>query len=423
VVSNEALHSRAKPWTAEELEAIRSEFPLLASSRRPVVYLDNAATSQRPQVVLGAMDAYYREANANVHRGVYGLAVDATRRYENARRAVAEFLRVDDPDEVVFVRGVTEAVNLVAQSFVRPQVGPGDEILITLLEHHSNFVPWQLVAEQTGATLRVAGVTDDGELDLEDFRSKLGERTRFVSITACSNAIGTVPPLETILSWTKAAGVPVLVDGAQASAHGKVHPAELGADFYALSGHKIYGPTGIGALWGASRRLKEMPPWQGGGDMIREVRIDGVDFAEPPQRFEAGTPNIAGAIGLGAAVQFLERLDRDAVLAHEEGLLEALVEGLDARERVRIVGRPARRASVVSFVIEGAHSQDVATLLDEEGICLRVGHHCAQPLLHRLGHRATLRASVAAFNDETEIGRLLEGIDKAMRILGAGNEE
>lgn len=409
--------SKLRDWSAEESAQLRAQFPLLAQSKRPLAYFDSASTSQRPLAVLDAMDAFHRQANANVHRGVYSIAVDATERFEGARRDMAAFLGATTPDEVVFVRGVTEAVNLVAQSFVRPRVGPGDEILVSILEHHSNFVPWQMVAQQTGATLVVADVTDDGDLDLVDFEAKLGERTRFVSISGCSNAIGTVLPLDRVIPMAKAQGATVMVDGAQTAGHGLLSVASLGADFYAVSGHKMYGPTGIGALWGRGELLAEMPPYQGGGDMIREVRLDGVDFAAPPARFEAGTPNIAGAIGLGAAARFLSELGRERVVAHETLLLEQIVEGLDQRPGVRVLGCPTERASVVSFVIDQVHPQDAATLLDNDGICVRVGHHCAQPLLTRLGEVATLRASVAAFNDQADVDRLFIGIDKVQRIF------
>ncbi len=406
-------------WTGARLEEVRSQFPLLSASESDgrLVYFDSASTSQRPRCVLDAMEDYYTRANANVHRGLYGLAVDATRLYEGARKKIASLLRAPRVEEVVFVRGVTEAVNLVAQSYLRPRVGPGDEILITLLEHHSNFVPWQIVAEQTGATLRVAAITDQGDLDLEDFRSKLSSRTRLVSVTATSNAIGTVVPLAEVIEDAHAAGATVFVDGAQSAAHGDLDPVGLGADFYAISGHKMYGPTGIGVVWGRFDLLSEMPPYQGGGDMIREVRLDGVDFAAPPQLFEAGTPNIAGAVGLGRAVEFLEELGPQALVAHEKALLEVLVRDLESFEGVRIVGSPTHRASVLSFVMEGVHAQDVATLLDHEGICIRVGHHCAQPLLHRLGETATLRVSVAAFNGSDDVDRLLQGLERVQRIF------
>jgi cysteine desulfurase / selenocysteine lyase len=417
--STSAGMHRIPTWKAGEIATVRAQFSILAPGEdgTSLAYFDSASTSQRPSCVLEAMDEFYNSANANVHRGLYGLAVAATERYERARRDLAEFLGVNDPQELVFVRGVTEAVNLIAQSFVRPRVGPDDEILVTLLEHHSNFVPWQMVAEQTGATLRIAGVTEAGDLDLEDFRSKLSSRTRFVSVTAVSNAIGTVTPLNEIIGMAHKQGAKVFVDGAQAAAHVPVDVTELGADFYAISGHKMYGPTGIGVLWGSPELLAEMPPYQGGGDMIREVRVDGVDYAAPPQRFEAGTPNIAGAIGLGRAARFVREFDPADLRAHEERLLEMMIEGLDARDGVRIVGRPTNRASVVSFVLDGVHAQDAATILDKDGLCVRVGHHCAQPLLHRLGETATLRASIAVFNQVEEVERLLASINKVQRIF------
>ena len=403
------------------LADLRAQFPILERefSGHPLVYLDSAATSQKPRCVIDATSDYYARSNANVHRGLYELAAEATRLFEDAREEVASLLNAPDPDEIVFLRGVTEAVNLVAHSYVRPQLEPGDEVLVTLLEHHSNFVPWQILCQETGAELVVSDVDENGDVDLEDFASKLGPRTRFVSITHVSNAIGTVCPVAEMIERAHEQGAAVLIDGAQATAHQTIDVQALGADFYAISGHKCYGPTGIGALWGRAELLAGMRPYQGGGDMIREVRRDGVDFADPPQRFEAGTPNVAGAVGLGRAVVFLREAGLDAIAAHEQALMADLLGRMHEIPGLRLVGEPRERASAVSFVLDGIHAQDVATILDSYGIAVRVGHHCAQPLLTHFGETATIRASLALFNSVEDSERLVEGLQKVRRIFAS----
>lgn len=403
------------------LAELRSQFPILRErfSGKPLVYLDSAATSQKPQCVIDATSEYYARSNANVHRGLYELAGIATRLYEDSRHAVASLLGAQSAEEIVFVRGVTEAINLVAHSYVKPRLQPGDEILVTLLEHHSNFVPWQILCEETGAKLVIADVDSRGDLDLDDFGAKLSPRTRFASMTHVSNAVGTVCPVEHMIRLAHAQDVPVLVDGAQAAAHQRIDVAALDADFYTISGHKAYGPTGIGALWGRAELLSEMRPYQGGGDMIREVRVDGVDFADPPQRFEAGTPNVAGVVGLGRAIGFMREVGFEAIRAHENALLAELLFALREIPQLRLIGEPHHRASSVSFVIDDIHAQDVATVLDNEGIAVRVGHHCAQPLLDHFGEKATIRASLALFNSMEDVQRLVDGLHKARRILAA----
>lgn len=409
----------ARLFPPRALADLRAQFPILERefSGHPLVYLDSAATSQKPRCVIEATSDYYSRSNANVHRGLYELAGEATRLYEDARAQVASLLNAPDPDEVVFLRGVTEAVNLVAHSYVRPLLEPGDEVLITLLEHHSNFVPWQILCEETGARLVVADVDENGDVDLRDFASKIGARTRFVSVTHVSNAIGTVCPVTEMIAMAHGRGAAVLIDGAQATAHQSIDVQALGADFYAISGHKCYGPTGIGALWGRAELLAGMRPFQGGGDMIREVRRDGVDFADPPQRFEAGTPNVAGAVGLGRAIVFLREVGLEAIAAHEHALMSELLERLRSVPGLRLVGEPRERASAVSFVLDGIHAQDVATILDTDGIAVRVGHHCAQPLLAHFGETATIRASLAVFNSVEDVERLVEGLHKVRRIF------
>ena len=365
---------------AFDVEAVREDFPILGRSImcKPLVYLDNAATSQKPQSVIDTLNHYYNEINANIHRGVHHLSVLATTAYEDARKKLAVFLNASDAAEIVFVRGTTEAVNLVAQSFVRPRVGEGDEILITNMEHHSNIVPWQLVAEQTGAVLKVAPINDAGEVDLEAFEQLLGDRTKFVSFMHVSNAIGTINPVKQMTAMAHARGIPVMVDGAQAVPHMRVDVQDLGCDFYAASSHKMFGPTGVGVLYGRRALLDEMPPYQGGGEMILSVSFTGTTYNAVPHKFEAGTPDIAGAIGMGAAVDYLDALDMNAVAAHEHDLLTYATDSLTALEGVRIMGTAAHKASVVSFVMDGAHPHDIGTILDQEGVAVRAGHRAAE---------------------------------------------
>jgi len=397
----------------------RVDFPILRLKVRgkPLVYLDNAATTQKPRAVLDAMNRYYEEQNANVHRGVHLLSERATKAYEDARLAVARFIGAPDPREVIFVRGTTEAINLVAQTFGRRRVGPGDEVLVTAMEHHSNIVPWQMLCEEKGAKLRVVPITDAGDLDLDALEQLLGARTRILAVTQVSNALGTVNPIGEIVRRARARGVPVLVDGAQGISHLGFDVAASGADFYAFSSHKMYGPTGIGVLWGRRELLEEMPPWQGGGDMILSVAFERTIYNTLPYKFEAGTPAIAEAAGLGAAISYLETLGLPAIAAHERELLRYAVEELGKVPDVRIVGTPRERAGVVSFLVGDVHPHDVATILDRHGVAIRAGHHCAQPLMRRYGVAATVRASVGLYNTRHDVDALVRAVRAAQEVF------
>jgi len=398
---------------------LREDFPILRErvNGKPLVYLDNGATTQKPEAVIEALATYYRRDNANIHRGVHALSQRATEHYEAARGTVQRFLGAASPREIVFVRGTTEAINLVAQSFARPRLGPGDDIVISALEHHSNIVPWQLVCAATGASLRVIPVDDAGEIQVEMLDKLVGPRTRLVAVTQVSNAIGTVLPLERIIALAHARNVPVLVDGAQAVSHLPVDVAALDCDFYAFSGHKVFGPTGIGALYAKARHLEAMPPYQGGGDMIRTVTFGKTDFADVPARFEAGTPNIAGAIGLAAALDYVEGVGRSAIAAHERDLLEYATGRLAAIPGLRIYGTAREKAAILSFTLEGMHPHDVGTILDAAGIAIRAGHHCAMPLMQRYGIPGTARASFALYNTRDEVDALAAGIEEAVRLF------
>jgi cysteine desulfurase / selenocysteine lyase len=398
-----------------DVEAVRAQFPLISGSP-DLVFLDSAASAQKPLAVIEAMDGYLRREHANVHRGTYALSAAATTRYEAARASVARFVGAASPDEVVFTRGTTEAVNLVAHSWGQ-RLRPGDEIVVSRIEHHSNIVPWQLLAERSGARIRVAEVDDRGALDWAGFEAVLSERTRIVAVCHVSNALGTVFPVRRIADAAHAAGAIVVVDGAQGAVHLPVDVGELGCDFYAFSGHKVYGPTGIGALWGRASLLAEMPPWQGGGEMIANVSFEGTTFAEPPARFEAGTPAIAEAIGFGVALHWVSALGRERIAAYEQGLLAHGTEVLEAIEGLRIIGTAPEKASILSFVIEGAHPHDLATLLDEQGIAVRVGHHCAEPAMARFGVPGTVRASLGCYTTAAELDALAAGLRRARRIL------
>ena len=422
-----SLAERERPAAADALdvERLRSCFPILKQevNGHRLVYLDNAASAQRPQVVIDAVSDCYRTYYANAHRGVHALSEKSTDAYEAARGKVARFIGAPDSHEVVFTRGTTESLNLVAQSYGRPHLRPGDEVLLTEMEHHSNIVPWQLVCEQTGARVRAARITDDGELDLDAFAEMLNERTRVVALAHVSNALGTVNDVPTVVELTRArSDAAVVVDGAQAVPHMAVDVAALGCDFYAFSGHKMYGPGGIGVLWGRRELLASMPPYHGGGAMITRVTFKRSQYAAPPQRFEAGTPSIAPAIGLGAAVEFLESTGLDRIERHEHELLSHVVEVLGDLPWVRVLGGSAgtgsHRAAVVSIVIDGAHPHDVATILDEQGVAIRAGHHCAQPLMDRLGVPATVRASFGLYNTHDEVDALVDGLHEVRRIFG-----
>jgi cysteine desulfurase/selenocysteine lyase len=402
-----------------DVESVRQCFPLLAQqiNGHPLVYLDNAATTQKPQAVLDALVAYYRNDNANVHRGVHALAERSTAAFESARQRVATFVNARSHREIVWTRGTTESINLVAHSFGGENLRPGDEILLSDMEHHSNIVPWQLVAQRTGAELRVVPVTPEGELDLDDFDRLLSERTRIVAMVHVSNALGTINPVEEICRRAHDAGAVVLLDGAQAAAHLPIDVQAIDCDFYAFSGHKMYAPTGIGVLYGRESLLDAMPPWQSGGEMIRTVSFDHTTFNELPYKFEAGTPNIADAIGLRAAIDFIESLDRDALIAHEEHVRKLTESLLQQNENVRLIGTAANKTGVVSFLLDGAHPSDVGTLLDQQGVAVRTGHHCAMPLMERLGIPGTVRASFGMYNSEEEVHRLMDAITKAQSFL------
>ncbi len=403
-----------------DVAAIRADFPILASTVRgkPLVYLDSAASSQRPRPVLEAVERLYTSEYANVHRGVYWLSQRSTELYEGARETVRDFLGAADTREIVFTRGTTEAINLVARAWGGANLGPGDEILLTTMEHHSNIVPWQMIAAERGAGIRVLPVRDDGSLELEALDRLLSPRTRIMAVTHVSNALGTVNPIARLAEAAHRVGALVLVDGAQAVPHMKVDVRALGADFYAFSGHKVFGPTGIGVLYGRLDLLAAMPPWQGGGDMIRTVSLEhGTTYAEPPARFEAGTPDIAGAVGLAAALDYLAGLGWDRISAHDRELLAEGTRLLSGVPGLRLVGTAPEKSGVLSFVMEGAHPHDIGTILDRRGIAIRTGHHCAQPLMERLGLPATARASIALYNTAEELERLAEALSDVHRIF------
>jgi cysteine desulfurase/selenocysteine lyase len=400
--------------TAAKLDvaALRKDFPILSRTvrGRPLVYLDNAATTQKPQCVLEAILAYYRNDNANIHRGVHELSERATEAYEAARGKLRRFLNAESTREIVFVRGATEGINLVAQSWGRTAVGPGDEIILSHLEHHSNIVPWQMLREEKGALIRVIPVFDDGELDIEAYERMLGPRTKIVAVTHVSNALGTITPVRRIIEMARRWGAAVLIDGAQAVAHLRVDVRELDCDFYVLSGHKLYGPTGIGVLYGKAERLEAMPPYQGGGDMIESVTFERTTYNALPYKFEAGTPHIAGAVGLGAAVDYLEQIGLESIAAHEHELVDYATQALGEVPGLKILGTAREKAAVISFTLEGVHPHDVGTVLDQQGIAVRTGHHCAQPVMERFGVPATTRASFALYNTREEVDALLAGL-------------
>ncbi|NQZ53111.1 MAG: cysteine desulfurase [Piscirickettsiaceae bacterium] len=402
-----------------DLQAIRQEFPILDQNvnGHPLVYLDNAASSQKPIQVIDAVADYYRKDNANVHRGVHRLSQRATDAYEGARDKVRGFINAKSDKEIIFVRGATEAINLVAQSFVRPQLQAGDEILISHLEHHANIVPWQILCEQTGAKLKVIPMTEVGELDLSTFDDLLTTRTKILAVGHVSNALGTINPVKEMIVKAHAKNIPVLLDGAQAVPHMVVDVQDLDCDFYVFSGHKMFAPTGIGALYGKQDLLEEMPPWQGGGDMILSVSFEHTQYNELPYKFEAGTPNIAGAIGFGAAIDYMQNLGVSNLAEHEHNLLIAATEKLNAIDGVRIIGTAEHKASVLSFMIDGVHPHDVGTIFDQQGVAIRTGHHCAQPVMQFYGIPATARASFAFYNTIEEVDSLVSGIKKVQELF------
>jgi len=398
---------------------VREEFPALKQlvHGKPLVYLDNAATTQKPQLVIDAITHFYQEDCSNIHRGVHLLSERATKAYEDARLAVQQFINAADPAEVIFVRGTTEAINLVAHSYGRTHVQAGDAVLISAMEHHSNIVPWQILCEERGARLRVVPMNGRGELLLDELEKLLTPRTKLVAVSHVSNALGTVNPVRQIIAMAHEHGTPVLVDGAQAVPHLQVDVQELDCDFYAFSGHKMYGPTGVGVLYGKKRLLEAMPPYQGGGDMISSVTFEKTTYNRLPFKFEAGTPNIAGVIGLGAAIEYLERTAVDRVAAHENHLLTYATERISSLPGVRLIGTAQEKAAVLSFVLEGVHPHDIGTVLDQEGIAVRTGHHCAQPVMQFFGVPATARASFALYNTEEEVDALMRGICKVQEIF------
>jgi cysteine desulfurase/selenocysteine lyase len=405
--------------SAFDVQKVRRDFPILNQRihGKPLVYLDNAATTQKPQAVIDAMVRSYAEDNANIHRGVHLLSERATRAYEEAREKVRKFLNATDSREIVFVRGTTEAINLVAQTFGRANVREGDEVLITEMEHHSNIVPWQMLCEEKGAHLNVLPITDEGELRMDLLDAMLTNRTRIVAVVHVSNSLGTINPVKTIVEKAHARGIPVLVDGAQAVAHMPVDVQALGADFYALSGHKLFGPTGIGVLWGRLALLEAMPPYQGGGDMISAVTFKRTTYNVVPNKFEAGTPNIAGSVGLGAAIDYLNGFDFNALQAYEHELLEYGTRALTLLPGVRMLGTAAQKSSILSFVMEDVHPHDIGTILDQEGVAIRTGHHCTQPLMERLCVPATARASLALYNTKEEIDSLVHALGRVREIF------
>jgi len=421
-VSSRRLGETVIPTTASsfDVERVRADFPILREPvhGRPLVYLDNAATSQKPEAVIQAMVHYYRHDNANIHRGVHLLSQRATEDYEAARVKIQSFLHAGEAREIVFVRGATEAINLVAQTYGRQHVGSGDEVLITAMEHHSNIVPWQILCLEKGATLRVAPINDRGELVVDEFKKLLGPRTKIVSVAHVSNALGTVNPVKRLVRMAHAMNTPVLVDGAQAVPHLPVDVQDLDCDFYAFSGHKVYGPTGIGVLYGKATLLEEMPPYQGGGDMISSVTFEKTIYNKVPHKFEAGTPDIAGVIGLGAAIAYVSDLGISAIGVHEHELLAYATERIGEINGVRLVGTAQEKTGVLSFVMDGIHPHDIGTILDQEGIAVRTGHHCAQPVMDRFGIPATVRASFGFYNIRDEIDALVDGIEKVREILG-----
>ncbi len=403
-----------------DAERVRRDFPILERSvnGRPLVYLDSAASSQRPRAVLRAVEDYETHSHANVHRGVHALSQAATEAFEGARERVRGFINARTSREILFVRGTTEGINLVAQAYARPRFKPGDEILITGLEHHANIVPWQMVCEQTGCTLKVAPINQQGELIFDEFLKLLSPRTQLVAVAHVSNALGTVLPVKRIIDAAHAHGAVVLVDGAQAVPHSEVDVRALGCDFYAFSGHKLYGPTGIGVLYGREELLKAMPPWQGGGDMILTVSFEKTTYNDLPWKFEAGTPNISGAVGLAAAMDYVQSLGLAAIAAHEQRLLELATSELEQIPGIEIVGTAAHKAAVLSFTMSGVHPHDLGTILDHEGVAIRTGHHCAMPVMTFFGIPATARASFGCYNTEKDVAALVAALGKAREVFG-----
>ena len=403
-----------------KVEEVRKDFPILSRmvNDKPLVYLDNAATTQKPQAVIDALNHYYTYDNANIHRGLYFLSELATEQYENARLKVKEFINAMSASEIIFVRGTTEAINLVSSTLCRTKyLHEGDEVIISNMEHHANIVPWQLIRGRKKINLKVIPINDEGELDIEAFEKMITAKTKLVSVVHISNALGTVNPVKKIIDIAHSYEIPVLIDGAQAIPHLKIDVQQLDADFYAFSGHKIFGPTGIGVLYGKTEFLEMMPPYQGGGDMIRTVTFEETTFDDLPHKFEAGTPNIAGGIGLAAAIEYLNQFDRSEILAHENSLLNYATEKLLQVEGLKIIGTAKEKVSVISFVIEGIHPYDIGTIIDTDGIAIRTGHHCTQPLMKRFNVPATARASLSIYNTKEEINKLVLGLNKVKQLF------
>jgi cysteine desulfurase/selenocysteine lyase len=405
--------------TTLDIPAIRAQFPILQTQARgkPLVYLDNAATTQKPRAVIESLVNYYEQSNANIHRGVHYLSEKATEEYEGARETVQKFLNARASHEIIYTRGTTEAINLVAATYGRANVQAGDEVIVSELEHHSNIVPWQILCQEKGATLRVIPIDDSGELRLDEYDKLLSEKTKIVAVNYVSNALGTINPVREIIAKAHAVGAKVLIDGAQSSAHIKVDVQELDCDFYTLSGHKIYAPTGIGVLYGKTELLEAMPPYQGGGDMISHVSWSRTEWNALPYKFEAGTPHIEGGIGLGVALDWVSEIGLDAIAAHEHELLTAATEKVQEIEGLKIFGTAREKAGVLSFTIEGAHPTDVGMILDSQGVAIRTGHHCAQPVMDRYGVPATARASFAVYNTLEDVDRFIAALKKAREFL------
>jgi cysteine desulfurase/selenocysteine lyase len=405
--------------TSLDVTAIRKDFPILAQQvhGKPLIYLDSAATSQKPECVIEALTRFYRMDNSNIHRGVHQLGERSTQAYEGARCKVQQFLNAANRREIIFVRGATEGINLVAQTYGRTHVSAGDEIVISAMEHHSNIVPWQMLCEEKGAVLRVIPINDWGEVEFDQFEKLLNRRTRLVAVSHVSNVLGTINPVREIVNTAHGWNVPVLIDGAQAVPHRKVDARNLDCDFYVFSGHKVFGPTGIGVLYGREQLLEDMPPWQGGGDMIRSVTFEKTTYNDLPYKFEAGTPDIAGVIGLGAAIDYLDQIGMDGIAAHEHNLLEYGTRALQSISGLRLIGTAREKAGVLSFIIDGVHPHDAGTILDREGVAVRTGHHCAQPVMDRFGVSATTRASLAFYNTREDIDALVAGIHKVKEVF------
>ena len=414
------LSDRAMAQSSLDVMRVRADFPILQTKvhGKPLVYFDNGATSHKPQIVIDALNHYYRAENSNIHRGVHHLSEQATAAYEAARGKMRNFINARADQEIIFVRGTTEAINLVAQSYGRSFLKAGDEIIVSAMEHHSNIVPWQMLCEQVGAKLRVIPINHEGEVVMEEYLRLLNDKTKFVSVTHVSNALGTIVPVKEMVAQAHQRGVPVLLDGAQAVPHLKVDVRDLGCDFYAFSGHKMFAPTGVGVLYGRAELLEKMPPYQGGGDMISLVTFEKTHYNGLPYKFEAGTPHIAGGIGLGVAIDYLAKLDWDLVTAHEHRLLSYATEALAAIQGLRIIGTAKEKAGVLSFVFDHVHAHDVGTILDQEGVAVRAGHHCAMPVMQRFGVPATTRASFAFYNTIDEVDVLVRAIERVLKVFG-----